>query len=153
MKRRSQQIGTALMLVLMLLAPAGAEIFKWTDDQGRVHYGDRPPDEDARSVDVDPGTSTGSPAPSDAERREKTRRLLRAYDEERRIKQQQVQQHQAREAERKQRCVRARDRLKQYRHAGALYDLDEQGNRQFLEHDQRRQAEARAAQDVDKWCN
>jgi len=153
MKRNIQQICSGLMFVAVLLAPAEAEIFKWTDEQGRVHYGDHPPAEDARSVDIDPGTSTGSPVPSDAERREKTRRLLRAYDEERRIKQQQEQQQQAREAERRKRCARARDRLKQYRHAGALYDLDEQGNRQFLDHDQRRQAEARIARDVDKWCD
>lgn len=153
MKRGIQRSIGGLLLAGLLITPAGAEFYKWTDEQGRVHYGDRPPDEGAQSVDVDPGSSSSSPIPSDAERRDKTRRLLRAYDEERRIKQQQEQRQEAEAAERQKRCARARDRLRRYRHAGALYDLDQQGDRQFLDHDQRRQAEARAARDVDKWCN
>ena len=32
----------ALMLML-LAAPVGAQVFKWTDDKGKVHYGDAPP--------------------------------------------------------------------------------------------------------------
>jgi len=153
MKRCSQQLGTGLMLAAMLLVPAGAEIFKWTDEQGRVHYGDKPPEKGARSVDVDPGTSNGSPLPSDTERHEKTRRLLRAYEEERRIKQQREQHLQAEVAERRKRCAWARDRLRRYQQAGRLYDLDELGNRKILGDSQRQQAEARAAQEVRQWCD
>ena len=142
-----------LLLAGLLITPAGAEVYKWTDEQGRVHYGDRPPEEGAQSVDVDPGSSSGSPVPSDAERRDKTRRLLRAYDEERRIKQQREQQEAARAAERQQRCAHARDRLRSYTQAGGLYELDDQGNRRFLDESRRRQAEARAAQDVSRWCD
>ena len=33
-----------LVLLLAILAlPAAAEIYKWTDAQGKVHYGDQPP--------------------------------------------------------------------------------------------------------------
>ena len=36
-----------LIAVLWLFGttPAAAEIFKWTDENGKVHFGDRPPDE------------------------------------------------------------------------------------------------------------
>ncbi|MFP4609758.1 MAG: DUF4124 domain-containing protein [Thiohalophilus sp.] len=47
MKRSIQQIGTGLMLVVMLLAAVGAEVFKWTDEQGWVHDGERTPAGDA----------------------------------------------------------------------------------------------------------
>jgi len=33
------------LLWLFGLTPAVAEIFKWTDDRGKVHFGDRPPSE------------------------------------------------------------------------------------------------------------
>lgn len=154
MKRTIQRISiAAFVLFLLSVSAAGAQVYKWTDEQGRVHYGDKPPEQGARTMQVDPGSASNSPVPSDAERRDKTRRLLRAYDEERRIKQQREQQHAAREAERKKRCARARDRLRSYTHAGGLYELDDQGNRRFLSDERRQQAEARAAQDVDKWCD
>jgi hypothetical protein len=34
--------GMILMLAL-LATPVGADVYKWTDAQGKVHYGDRPP--------------------------------------------------------------------------------------------------------------
>lgn len=153
MKRNIQQFVSGLLFASLLTVSMGAEVYKWTDKQGRVHYGDRPPDKGAQSVDVDPGSSSGSPIPSDAERREKTRRLLRAYEEERRIKQQREKRQQAQAAERQKRCAWARDRLRRYQQAGRLYDLDEQGKRKILDDSQRRRAEARAAQEVSQWCD
>lgn len=142
--------------ILLLLGVAGtalpAEVYKWVDEQGRVHYGDKPPEQGASSLQVDPGPGSDTPPPDEAERREKRRRLLRAYEQERQIKQQREQQQNARETERKKRCAWARDRLRRYTHAGALYDLDEEGNRRILADNQRRQAEANARQDVKKWC-
>lgn len=153
MKRKLQQLVCGLLLASFLGGAMAAEVYKWTDEQGRVHYGDKPPEQGARSVDVDPGPASGSPLPSDAERRDKTRRLLRAYEEERRIKQQREQRQEAKAAERRKRCAWARDRLRRYRQAGRLYDLDDQGNRKILDDSQRQQAEARAAQDVSQWCD
>jgi glutaredoxin len=34
---------TALACALLLALPAGAQVAKWVDAEGRVHYGDRPP--------------------------------------------------------------------------------------------------------------
>ncbi len=33
----------ALLLAACIALPAAAQVHKWIDDQGRVHYGDRPP--------------------------------------------------------------------------------------------------------------
>ena len=33
----------ALLLAASLALPAGAQIYKWTDSTGKVHYGDKPP--------------------------------------------------------------------------------------------------------------
>jgi len=42
----------ALALAALLLAlPATAQVYKWTDPSGKVHYGDRPPD-DARKQEL-----------------------------------------------------------------------------------------------------
>ena len=153
MKGNIQLFVTGLLLGGLLISPVGAEVYKWIDEQGRVHYGDKPPEQGAREMQVDPGTGSGGPIPSDAQRRDKTQRLLRAFDEERRLKQQREQRQEAEAAERRQRCARARDRLRRYTHAGGLYEIDDQGNRRFLDDSRRRQAEERARRDVEKWCS
>ena len=52
-----------LLLVCLLLAPAsGADIYRWTDAEGRIHYSDKPPaDRKAKQVRV-PVQSISGPA-------------------------------------------------------------------------------------------
>ena len=51
-----------VVLLMILLVPclAVAEIYKWVDAQGNVHYGDKPPDQPAETMDIRtaPPTST-----------------------------------------------------------------------------------------------
>ena len=48
----------AIALTLLISTPAGAEIYKWVDEKGNVHYGDCPPPECASSeVSVTPTPS------------------------------------------------------------------------------------------------
>ena len=152
MKRSIQQVVCGSVLIGLLVATAGAQVYKWTDEQGRVHYGDKPPQQGAQTMEVPSAGNGAASAPSDDERREKTQRLLRAYDEERRIKQQQEQREEVEAAKRQRLCNQARDRLRNYARARGLYELDEQGNRRFLDDSGRQQAEARARQEVEKWC-
>lgn len=47
------------MLLLSVAAPATAEIFKWTDEQGKVHFTDSPPkDQRVEQVEVKVNTYT-----------------------------------------------------------------------------------------------
>ncbi|GIX35120.1 MAG: hypothetical protein KatS3mg126_0899 [Lysobacteraceae bacterium] len=63
----------AIALLLPLLfaySVTAAEIYKWTDDKGRVHYSDQPPPEGVASErrSIAQGTPTSSePAKADAE--------------------------------------------------------------------------------------
>ncbi len=61
MERVARVAGIVFLLCVLTLAssPAGAEIFKWVDDSGRVHFTDRPPrGEDAEHVSMRINTYT-----------------------------------------------------------------------------------------------
>jgi len=48
-----QAAGVFSVVVSVFMAPATAEIFKWVDDDGKVHFGDSPPDESrAEQIEV-----------------------------------------------------------------------------------------------------
>lgn len=52
------------MLLLLLAVPARAEVYRWVDAEGRVHYGDKPPAPGARPAQLPPLQliSGGAPA-------------------------------------------------------------------------------------------
>ena len=45
---RVRAFAAAMLLAALACLPAGAEVYKWTDSAGHVHYGDKAP-EDAKS--------------------------------------------------------------------------------------------------------
>lgn len=57
---------TALVAVALFgLAPlAGAQLYKWTDAEGRVQYSDKAPDKSAKKLDLKINTYSGAPVVS-----------------------------------------------------------------------------------------
>ncbi len=55
-----------VLAIALALSPAFAEIYKWTDESGRVVFGDRPPeDSSVQSVTVQPTQTFQSAPPSE----------------------------------------------------------------------------------------
>lgn len=137
------------LLCCLLLVPivAGAQIYRWTDAQGRVHFSETPR-EGAESVSVKPQVIE-----RDQATREREARTARFYDARR--------QEQAAEAGRvaeareqqQQRCSQLRDQQDQLSRAGTYFRLDEQGGRQYYTDEQvetfRRSLAERMARDCD----
>lgn len=62
MHRRHVLIPLAVLIVIIVL-PATAEIYKWTDAQGNIQYGDRPPaDENVEQIHIEDEVLDTSPA-------------------------------------------------------------------------------------------
>jgi hypothetical protein len=124
-------------------------VYKWTDAEGRVHYGDRPQDTSATAVPIE----SAPPAdPQLDERREREKRLLEVFEEEREAQRREAERLAVERVEQQQRCTRARELLARYQTARYLYGQDEQGNRNILTDAERAAAEADAQQAVDQHC-
>ena len=142
------------LAVLLVVLPAGTaaagEVYRWTDAEGNVHFGDRPPDQD-RAQKLDLRTRPGDAAAA-RRRLEREQRLLRAFEEERQVRAR--AQRQAAEAERQRRrnCEKAREVLREYREATYLYDENPDGSRRILSHEERAEAEREARAQVRHWC-
>lgn len=59
MTDRITPVLTAIVALVLLAAPAGAETFRWVDDQGNVTYSDRPP----QPREINTPTPEAKPAP------------------------------------------------------------------------------------------
>lgn len=134
------------------LLPASAAVYRWVDAQGQVHFSDQAPT-GSHPPTLDLPTAPAPPITNDeAARRAKQQRLLRAWSEEDR--QQAAAQAKAarQQAMRQKRCALARDRLRSYRQARYLYDLDAQGKRRILSDSEYQQALQQAQDAVTQWC-
>ena len=74
-------MGRIALILYLLASPVHADVYRWLDPQGQVHFGDRPPGPDAESLDVQPNV-TGSRGLRAGEREWLER--LRSRDAERR---------------------------------------------------------------------
>ena len=147
-----------IFIIMLLLAQlASAEtVYKWVDEDGQVHFGGKAGSKDAKEVKIKNRyiDSGKSPAPLSAqERANKTKRFLNALDAENKS----IADAKAKKIEQDERkvirCNASRDQLRRYENSGALYDLDEKGNRILLNKKQYDQAMMQARARVQKWCN
>lgn len=127
------------LLALLLLAasfPAGAEIYKWTDAQGRVHFGDSAAGtgKPAEAIDTPPPGNTYG---TDPERNERQRRLNQALRIEAAERDKAARDTTQARARREAQCQRLRREL-QAMEGRPIYVTGADGERQFLDDNQRR---------------
>lgn len=141
-------------LLLYSLTAGAAGVYKWVDEQGRVHYGDRPSTHtQSETVHVAPSPSSSSSALTPEQRLERQRQLLDAYSQERQQAREAAQKAQQEEEKRQRNCVAAKSRMHNYEQAGYLYDMSPNGERRILSDSERSRAQQQARADVAKWCD
>jgi len=130
------------------------EIYKWTDEDGNVHYEDRPTgaaSEERLSLTY---RRTDSSA---VQQRVQTRVDARSAQLEARAAAADAANTAAENAEiaaaRKQKCERSRARLETYLQSRRLYRTDDNGERVYLDEDQRQQARKKAEDQVAEFCS
>ncbi|MGH8534366.1 MAG: DUF4124 domain-containing protein [Gammaproteobacteria bacterium] len=128
----------------------GAEIYKWVDDHGTAHYGERPQNKGAVKLTVTAKPSVGL---RDQERFKRQERLLEVFEEEGQEKAAAAQEKRLEKEKRNQNCVLARRQLFNYERASMIYKQDKLGNRVVFDHNERIEAERGAREAVEHWCD
>lgn len=107
-----------------------AEIYKWVDENGRTHYGEKPPNEEATEMKI--RENEQEPEAGVEKHKVDRDKLLEIYEEEREQKKQEKQK--AEEAKKKQEkyCQGLENDLKDMDRGGVYYVLDENGERKYV---------------------
>ena len=139
-----------VLLALLLTSPfAQAEVYKWTDEHGRVHYSDQPREQDAQSIALPQHTTQTDIGRSRSETRQK---LLQAIEEDKLEKQEQLRKQKQQARYRRKQCLLLRDKLRHMNRAGGVYRLNNKGERVFLSAEQRKNSVARLKKQISKTC-
>ena len=145
-------INTILLSVLSLSAlSVSAEIYKWTDEDGVTHYGQKPPTEQAaESFRLPSSVSSQSQSADETETAEELKESEdtpgQTEAEKRVNKQKEIQA-------KKQNCENARAALQELKNRPRMQYINDDGERAFFT-DEERQKKIDEAQDIaDRNCN
>jgi len=139
-----------ITLLLFFSVYANAGIYKWTDKNGNVQYGDKPT---ASSEQLD--ISVEAPSSStegDETREERRQRITESMTDERLAREKKKTEEKEKKAEMNRQCVESKDRLMRYKRAGRLYNLDKGGNRNTLSDASREKAISDLEKQIRKNC-
>jgi hypothetical protein len=129
---------------------AGAVVYKWVDAQGKVQYGDRPPDGVHAEVVELLGTHVARSAPASAPDPSKaaaTGQTAPANAADKKAVDADVAQT------REKQCADAQDRYKKMIEGRRIYKTDADGQRQYLTSDEIDAERLNAKRDIDAICN
>ena len=160
MKRLSLVIGLALCVAL----PASAQMYKWVDSNGQVHYSDKPPPSNVKTEELRPAAQASTPAASveggakkdAAKSGPKSLAEQEQAFEKRRADAAKAQAEQAKkDAEARSRaeyCKSAKAALANLELGGRQTRIDAKGERVYLTDQEITQATAQAQQDAAAAC-
>lgn len=126
-----------------------AEIYKWVDEHGETHYGDRPIE---NSEELNVNTDNTGNRKSISNRKERQKKLLDSMEEDRNRKQEEASRQKKNKENHKRRCAIAKDRLKGYERAGYLYGIDKNGKKVVRSNEERQQATDKLRKQIKKHC-
>jgi len=127
-----------------------AEIYKCTDAQGNTRYADKSCSDSAVVI-----TPEKAPVVTEESlrRKDKTQRLLRAYDAEHEEERARKAASNTEKIQRQQKCSEARHYQRGVTQASRVYAYDKAGQRYDLSTEQRAAEEAMAQEKVERWCD
>ncbi len=131
---------------------ANAEIYRWTDAEGRVHFGDRAPATGAAVQSIEAPAGSATPDPELQRHRERSRKLLEVWDTERRDRSAAAAAAALETEERDRACAQLRAELERSRHAAYLVHESAAGAREILDSGAREQYERGLADALAAHC-
>ncbi|MES9992513.1 MAG: DUF4124 domain-containing protein [Candidatus Thiodiazotropha sp.] len=143
-----------LLLFLASILPLSqlqAGVYKWVDENGRVHFSDRPTAAESTEVQIKQQERT-APSADQHDRKLKMQRMLDVYKEDREEKREAKQKQQQEKKKRKQNCARAKDRYNSHIRARGIYEYDKQGERRYLSEKERSSHMKRLKSEIARWC-
>ena len=148
------------ILVLVLAAAAlstsalAGEIYKYVDENGNVHYLDRPTGESGEErLDVTYSGTSSAAVSAQVKRRQNYMDALDEARKETQSRREAEAQARAETEARAAKCQESRSRLESYLQAHRLYRQDEAGEREYLDDEQILEARRKAEEAIQEHCS
>lgn len=121
-----------VIVCLLFSSYVHSEIYKWTDENGRVHFSDKAKSKNADVVDLKQDKPTTKRSPSEQNSLENTRRFLRALEDEKAIKLEKSEKLAEKRNKTAAYCQRLKKEMTIYNKGYAIVRYNEKGEHEYL---------------------
>lgn len=127
-----------------------AEIYKWTDERGKVHYSDKAPDKKVLVEKIQLTKQHKTTQKSESERRslENTQRFLKVLEEEKAVKQEKEKEQAKKREKMRVYCQRLEKEISIYKKGYAIVRYGQDGAHEYLTDEE---IEIKKSQFEQKW--
>ena len=149
-----RNVGVLSTIILLALPASHAEIYRWVDSNGKVHFSDKPRDEQSTAIRPSSGNSSGSNADDTyLQQLQEQQRLLDAYSEKRAHEQRQQAAAERKQQEKQKKIDALCKNYSRYlERGGAVYRKGENGERIFLKESEMKTFHAQKQAEFDRLC-
>jgi len=145
-----------LMGFLLVNTQVVAEIYKWVDKNGDVHYGQIPPNENAQPIEAVPSNQSQAIDPKYQGSAGRLNRQAEELEKDQKKAEEQkkkVAEEEKRKAIKKENCQRAQTSYNTINEGGRMYQVDPDGERHYWSDSERATKLATAKDAIDEWCS
>lgn len=143
---------TFLLLLCLCTTPlAMAGTYRWVDENGQTHFGDRPP-ANANSDEVKLDPASAEPDAIARQRHERMQEFLEQSEQQRAERNEREAREEALAAEQEARCEVLRGRLKYLKSVSRLYHVNNDGERVYIDDEQNEQFRREFRAQVQREC-
>ncbi len=154
MKGKRMVLSFAVMAMTIASGAMANEIYKWTDDDGNVHYEDRPTGAASEErVDITYRRTDGGALQKRVQARVDAQTAREEANSVAAAEEQEAADNAAAADARKEKCTRSRARLESYLQSRRLYRTDANGERVYLDDAQRQEARQKAEEQITQFCS
>ena len=140
-----------IIFFVLAISPVNAGIYKWTDKNGNVHFGDRPANQDtATELNIQTDNATGF-TNSSGNKKEREY-LLKKIEEEKKTDAEQRKKLASEDKKRRDLCNDYRSRLQTHIQYNRTYTVAADGERTYLNDKQRADRKNKLSKGITKYC-
>ncbi len=146
---KNSHLHIAVLGLMLLSGGSSAQMYKWTDANGNVHFSDKP-QPNAQKLEIRTPGSSGIGTSNRQQRSQQE--LLKDLEYSRRQREQEAARSAQQRQQQEQRCVQLRNRLRTYEDVDYVFYRDESGNKKRLSSDHKKQEEQKLRKQIEENC-
>lgn len=148
----SKLLGFLFLCIVFGTAQAGS-VYKWVDEQGNTHYSQEPHGSSAKEMNIKTNPATSSTTSEEMDELQKQVEEIDKSKQEQAKKDEKTAIEQKNKEIRAKNCSNAKSRYNTLNAGGRLYEVDEKGERFYLDDSMRQSRLAEAQKAIDEWCS
>ena len=155
MKKIIILVSTAMLLIMIGASSTtlAGKVYKWTDSNGKVHYGERPPGGKGKQMRMPrPAPYSAKPKPKTSGKTNAANSFLDSVTAERKEKKETADKAAKEKEISDKNCSNARKRVASLKQGGRRFDVDEKGERNYLDEAAIQSRLIEAQKKVAEWC-